>query len=333
MKRNVIAGLRRVDWSDVERQNEFLNCVISAMERLGRRYDYEYLACVSGCAFRGCSPLDGTNPAVYHVMNDSAIIMHTFRMIGYNVTIHSRGDYETDRELIVSSIDHGIPVLTFGGVLNCSECCIISGYDDDGAVLLGYNPFMYIQNDHNEPADSTGYYRKSRWHDGYFEQSAGNILIFEKPTAPLSEEEVLTESLLMAVKLIRGQASQSTKFLTGYAGHTRYAELICKDTDDSFGLYLMILCNNKLYQDKVFVAPFLRKAQNVLKDKAPVLEQCAGLYDQVSHLRWEMARTVAEDFSMGERILDKSIREKYAQCVYGIRDCEKSAADLFDGIW
>ncbi len=37
-KRNVILGLRKVDWSDVARQNEFLNCVISAMEKLGKKY-------------------------------------------------------------------------------------------------------------------------------------------------------------------------------------------------------------------------------------------------------------------------------------------------------
>jgi|GEM_PF-2449461 len=51
-KRNVIPGLRKIDSSDVERQNEFLNSVISALEKLGVKYAYDDLACISGCAFR-----------------------------------------------------------------------------------------------------------------------------------------------------------------------------------------------------------------------------------------------------------------------------------------
>lgn len=332
LRRNVVLGLRKVDWSDVERQNEFLNCVISAMEALGKTYDYDYLACVSGCAFRACSPRNGLNPRVYNVTNDAAIIGHTLGMLGHDVSLHARGDYETDRRLIMGSIDRGIPVLTFGGVVNCSECCLISGYDDDGAVLMGYNPFMYVECDHSEPADSTGYFRKSNWHSGYFRESSGKILVFGEPVASLSEEEIIRKSLKMAVKLIRGTASQNLDYITGYAGHTRYAELVCADTDDFAGLYLMILCNNNLYQDKLYAPPFLRKARNVLKDKGGMLEECAAIYDRISDLRREMAQHIAEDFSMGERVLDKWIRSQYAQCVYRIRDLEKSAADLLERI-
>ncbi len=136
----------------------------------------------------------------------------------------------------------------------------------------------------------------------------------------------------MAVKLIRGTASESTDYVTGYAGHTRFAELVCQDTDDFVGLYLMILTNNNLYQDKLYVPPFLREAKNVLRDKADTLEECAKIYDRISDLRHEMTQYVAEDFSMGERILDKGIRNQYVRCVYKIRDLERSAADLFEKI-
>ena len=47
-RRNVIPGLRKTDWSDEARQNESLNCVISAMEHLGRKRRYDGLACTSG---------------------------------------------------------------------------------------------------------------------------------------------------------------------------------------------------------------------------------------------------------------------------------------------
>jgi len=301
------------------------------MEKLGKKYEYDDLAAISGCAFRACAPRQGMIPGTYNVANDLAIIEHTFHMLGYQATLHNRSEYETDRKLIMDSIDNGIPVLTFNGVVNCSDCCLIAGYDDDGAVLLGWSPFAYGPPDHDELADITGYFRKSNWHDGFFKEANGKILIIGEPAKPLSEEETVRESLKMAVKLIRGTASQNTDALTGYAGHTRYAELICRDTDNWFMLNLMVVCMDcNVFQDKVYVAPFLRKAKLVLKDKAEVLEECAKIYDRIAALRHEMTRYVADDLSTGERILDKEIRNQYAQRVYQIRDLEKSAADLLD---
>jgi hypothetical protein len=330
-KRNVILGLRRVDASDVTKQNEFLNSVISAMGHLGKTVSYDELACISGCAFRGCSPLHEPNPGIYWVTKDSAIIAHTFKVLGYNMTLHPRSDYETNKKLIVDSIDKGIPVLTFGGVVNCAECCVISGYDDNGEVMLGYSPFMYIECDHNEPHDSTGYFRKSKWHDGFFKDANGEILIIGEPTTPPSREEIIKESLKFAVKLIRGTASRSTNYMTGYEGHSKYAELLCEDTDDWLFLELMIVCASRIiYQDKLYAAPFLREAKTVLKSKADVLEKCAKIYDQISNSRREMTKYIAEDISMGERIKDKELRRQYAQCVLKIRDLEKSAADLLE---
>ena len=182
---------------------------------------------------------------------------------------------------------------------------------------------MYVKDDHNEPVDSTGYFRKSNWHNGFFKEANGKILIIGKPTESLSKKDMIKESLKMAVKLIR----------VGYAGHTQYAELVCKDTDDWFPLELMIVCINcNLYQDKFYVVPFLRDAKKILKDNADVLEECAKIYDQISDLRREMTKYIPDDLSMGKRILDKEIRNQYVQRVYKIRDLEKRAADLLEKI-
>jgi hypothetical protein len=119
--------------------------------------------------------------------------------------------------------------------------------------------------------------------------------------------------------------------VTGYAGHTKYAELMCKDTDDWFMLYLTVATNlGTLYRDKLYVPPFLREAEKVVKNKADILEECAKIYDQISDLRREMIRYIPDDLSLGKGILDKETRSQYAQRVYKIRDLEKRAADLFE---
>jgi hypothetical protein len=48
------------------------------------------------------------------------------------------GKKEGDIQNIISSIDAGIPVLSFG-FIGLPECCIIAGYDDGGEVLLGWS--------------------------------------------------------------------------------------------------------------------------------------------------------------------------------------------------
>jgi len=52
MKRNLIPGLLKVDWSDAQRQNEFVNSIVSALNALGEKLDYDYVCAVSGSAFR-----------------------------------------------------------------------------------------------------------------------------------------------------------------------------------------------------------------------------------------------------------------------------------------
>jgi hypothetical protein len=323
VRRNVILGLRKVDWSDETRQNEFLNCVISAAGHLGKKVSYDDFACISGCAFRACSPGQEMGPGAYHITNDMPLIEHTFRMLGYDAKLHKTSDYETDRQRVIDSVDRGVPLLTFEGVVSCSETCIISGYDDDGAVLLGYNPFMYIKDDHPEPHDSTGYFRKSDWHNDWSRAADGRMLIIGKPTALLAREETIRESLRTAVKLIR----------SGYAGHTYYAGQVQKDAEMWFLLQSMIVCMDcNVFQDKVYVAPFLREAKAVLKDQAETLEQGAKLYDQIPALRREMSGYFPDDLSMPERIQDKELRRQYAQLVLKTRDLEKSAADLLEKI-
>lgn len=175
MRRNIIPNLQKVDWTDTKRQNEFVNSVVSTLNAIGENLNYDDVCAVSGSAFRTSFSMPTAelwNHGNYHVIHTPIIIEHIFRMLGYRVTPHVRGTYAIDKKLIMDSIDKGIPVITLEGVINCSDACVISGYDQDGDVLLGYNPFMYSEEDHKEEPDDTGYFRKSNWHDGFLQKAA-----------------------------------------------------------------------------------------------------------------------------------------------------------------
>jgi hypothetical protein len=102
-----------------------------------------------------------------------------------------------DLARITVSIDRGVPVLAFG-VVGPSDCCVISGYDEAGEVLLGWSTYQDIPDDHKIPHDPTGYFRKPNWH----ESLDGYMLIGEK-MAPLPRRVIYLDALRWAVKLAR----------------------------------------------------------------------------------------------------------------------------------
>lgn len=322
MNRNVIPGLRKVDWSDTQRQNEFVNSVVSALNALGERLDYDYVCAVSGSAFRTSFSMSGWNHGNYHAINTPIIIEHTFKMLGYNVSYHIRSDYETDRGLIIDSIDRGIPVVTLEGVISCSDACVISGYDDDGQVLLGYNPFMYVEPDHKEAHDETGYFRKSDWRNGFFaEVSRGRILIIEGRSEKPSKSDILAETLGRIHRLIQN-ANLAPGQHNGLAAHEALAEaLLTYKWDDNFEPYLNVMCNYKQYLDRQYAVQFFRDNDR---------DDLADHYGKIAALCAELGRIIPQDFSASDMFGDKERLRPYCEVLRQICDLEERVLALLD---
>ena len=69
---------------------------------------------------------------------------------GY-LTDYSQSDKEVFRRQIIESIDKGKPVVAFG-VEGPTEACIITGYDQDGDVLIGWSMIQ----EHLDPVHDIG---------------------------------------------------------------------------------------------------------------------------------------------------------------------------------
>ena len=315
MKRNVVLGLSKVDWSDGQRQNEFVNSVISALGAFGEKLDYDYVTAISASAFRTSFSTQGFNHGNYHVINAPDIIEHTFKMLGYTMKNHIRSDYEADKKLITYSIDRGIPVITLEGVINCSDACVISGYDNDGDVLLGYNPFMYISDDHNEPHDKTGYFRKSNWHDGFFATgSLGRIIIIDKKCEKPTNAEILAETLNLAVKLIEIECIVDGQY-NGLAAHKAFANALnTYKWENNFEPYLNVMCNFKQYMDKQYATKYLCDSQR---------DDLAAFYDEISILTIKLGQAIPQDFSAMDMFNDKKALKPFTDILMQIHDLEE----------
>lgn len=318
MARNWIPGLMKVDWSDPQRQNEYVHSVVSALNALGERLSYDTVCALSGSAFRTSFSMPAAelwNHGNYHVIHTPLLIEHTFRMLGYQVAQHIRGDYGSDRQLIIDSIDRGVPVITLEGVINCADACVISGYDSDGDVLLGYNPFMDVEDDHSEAPDDTGYFRKSHWHDGFFAKgSLGRILIIEGQRERPSREAILQETLQVVRQLISAESLVPGQY-NGLAAHRALAHaLLSYDWDDPFEPYLNVMCNEKQYLDRQYAVPFFREYRR---------EDLAQQYERIAAQCRRLLELIPQDFSAGALFDDREALQPFCDTLLRIGDLEE----------
>ena len=324
MKRNLIPDLLKVDWSDTQRQNEFVNSVVSALNAVGEKTDYDYVCAVSGSAFRTSFSMPSVsrwNHGNYHVVNTPIVIEHTFKMLGYEVSHHTRGDYEADSRLIMDSIDRGFPVITLEGVISCADACVISGYDNDGGMLLGYSPFMYIEDDHKEAPDDTGYFRKSDWHNGFFAEANGRILIIEGKCEKPDKEAVFAGTLKLISRLIREENLAPGQY-NGLAAHKALANALLTYTwDDNFEPYLNVMCNYKQYLDRQYAVKFF--GDNGRGD-------LADCYEKIAALCAKLGQIVPQDFSASDMFSDKDKLRPYCDVLLRICDLEEKALTLLD---
>jgi len=315
MKRNLIPGLQKVDWSDTARQSEFVNSVVSALNGLGENTNYDYVCAVSGGAFMTAFSKEGWDFGNHSVRNAPVIFEHVFKMFGYNATRYFKSDFETDSKLIMDSIDRGMPVIA-DGVINCSNECLISGYDNDGAVLLGYNPFMYIEEDHNEPHDDTGYFRKTGWHDNF----ESMLIIGDKCVKP-SKETVFADTLKLLKQLIT-EKSLVLSHHNGLAAHKAFANaLMTYEWDDSFDPYMCVMCTYKIYLDRRYAVKFLEdNGRNDLAD----------IYKKIAEFCTELGRIIPQDFSAGDMFSDKAKLKPYCDILLKISELEEEAAAVIN---
>lgn len=323
MTRNLIPGLLNVDWSDTNRQNEFVNSVVSALNVLGERLDYDTVCAISGSAFRtsfSMPSIQQWNHGNYHVIHTPIIIEHTFKMLGFDVSHHIRSDFETDSRMIIDSIDRGIPVITLEGVINCSDACVISGYDNDGKVLLGYNPFMNVEDDHNEEPDDTGYFRKSDWREGYnADWNRVRILTIGDKHKKPDEGVIFEETLKLASRLIKEESLWPGQY-NGLSAHKAFANaLLTYEWNDNFEPYLNTMCNYKQYLDRQYAVSFFEN--NGRKD-------LVAIYKEIAELVAQMGCMIPQDFSAFEMFSDKARLKPYSEMLMKICSLEERALTL-----
>lgn len=142
----LLEGVRQVAYS-YEECTPFPAALKSYLNYLGQEMDYGYIMAVSGASFRlrwNTEFYDGGNVDICNIYEDPhEAFKRSFKAVGRDYQIYNREDHTktTFKDIIVKEINEGRPLLA-QGIIGPPEVCIITGYDNGGDTLLGWNVFQ-----------------------------------------------------------------------------------------------------------------------------------------------------------------------------------------------
>lgn len=201
-----------------------------------------------------------------------------------------RGDEEAMRREIKASIDRGLPVLGFG-VVGPPECCLITGYDEEAAVLIGWSFFQgFPEFAAGLEFEEAGYFRKRDW----YHDTVGIVVLGEKTGRP-DLGVVYARSLRRGLGLMRSEMVRD-RFTAGTAACDAWIAAILDD--DAFGqasaerLGTMYQIHNdavgNVAEYRCYAADFLSEAAKVFPQAADEIEQAAGCFKVQHDLMWRV---------------------------------------------
>ncbi|MFB3881264.1 MAG: hypothetical protein ACE149_08365 [Armatimonadota bacterium] len=346
----------------------FPACLRSYLQYTGDAFDHDrlaatpgdawhhvhcYLMGISGAAFRLLwNPTRWDDGACADIANTAADptepFGRAFAAIGYGYELllrseHARrlgytgvtnDDEARYRERIVESLRAGKPVIAFG-VIGPPEACLVTGYDEGGDVLIGWNFFQDdpVENPGGE-TEPSGYFRKRHWFAG----TRGIIVIGgrePRPPQPEIHRSALAWGLsIMRTPEVRGRTS-------GHAAYTAWAEALLRDdqfaTDDAAVLmqrYFMHYATvgtvaEARYWGNVFLAQIAAEEPRAAQE----LREAAACFVAEHDLMWavwEFAGGNAVSDAHARKFADPTVRRRIVPLIRLAQEKDEQAGDLIE---
>jgi hypothetical protein len=301
----------------------FPGSLYAVLEYLGDRHDYDYLMGVTGAAFRRLWNRDDGGNVDLSFFRDPPFRL-VFDALGYEWRMVP-ADKDAMLAAIKESLSRGIPLISFG-IIGPPEAGIVTGYDQDGAVLYGWS---YFQPDGNR------YYEKSDWFETQAKSAVGGLIVIgnRKPSTP-SQHDVLVTSLEWAIDLeCTSNRPEIPSHVSGLSAYDGWADGLDADADfppdrpDVMEQRAMIHGDQCIMvEERRDAARFLRRIKADAPPAAGNLEDAAALYDEVADLGGKLWPW-ADGSHQGamKPLADPSTRRELARHVRAARDKEAPA--------
>lgn len=236
----ILFGVPKVAYS-YEECTPLAVSIKAALNYMGDQVDYTYLMAAMGASFRlrwNKAYWDGGNVDVLNIYEkEFDVVSHAFEACNRTFELLKRSSSTKDsfKTFIKTEIDAGRPVIALG-IIGPPEAGVITGHDNDGETLLGWNCF---QENKEMAADVThhdcGYYITNAWWDN--PETVALISIGNKNSSGITSKDILQNAISILstneVSVLNDSGSVRNVYAGGQAAYDLWAKSILDETQFS----------------------------------------------------------------------------------------------------
>jgi AraC-like DNA-binding protein len=347
----ILYGVPKVAYT-YEECTPFCNALKACLNYMGQQIDYTYIMAVTGAAFRlrwntGC--FDGGNVDIMNIYDDRyEAFRRAFRAVGRSYQILKREDSDKNGfiRFIKSEIDEGRPVIAFG-IIGPPEACLITGYQDNGETLLGWNCFQENQEfAKNVGQHEEGYFICSNWWEN--ESTLAVMSVGEHEEQLISQKEILADAIEILTKEKVIYRGRDGKIISEYAGgqlaYDFWAKSIADDKQFPANAVLPLLFERIMCQSdaqvmvgegRSYAACFI---EWVGRENEKVREKCskaAKYFRQAAECTFKMNEArggFAQDEQTTRKFAEPDVRKQIVSLICKAKENEAKACGLMKEI-
>lgn len=280
----------------------FISSLRACLTYKGEEVSYARLLCGSGAAFRllwNTHEWDGGNVDILVMRSDPfeplkrafAAAGRTFTLLPKAMDLSNKVEFI---QLIKREIDAGRPLIGFG-IIGPPEACVITGYRENGEVLLGWNFFQDMPEwKGSHETEECGYFIRRNW---YEHSETVALMAVGEPTEAVDEKDFLKETLKLAVEVM--ETPEVGPRAAGFAAFQEWAKAIGNDrefTDNTLlpVLFTRLMCQTDAFtmvaEGRAYAGWFMKQEAEKFPEYSARLMEISGLFKREHETAFEMPR-------------------------------------------
>lgn len=345
----ILMGVPKVEYQYGE-CTPFPSCLKACLNYMGQDVKYHWLLAASGAAFRlrwNTAYWDGGNVDIMYTYADPLeAFKKSFKAVGRNYSILKREDSDKQGfiDFIKQEIDNGRPVIAFG-IIGPPEACIITGYEDSGNKLLGWNFFQSrLEYADNISFHDCGYFICDNWWEN--KETIMLMSIGEQNANRIDDYSILSNGYeIMKQNEPLTWADSNNVVACGQAAYDAWIEAITDESQFGRDIILPLLFERYMCQidaltmvgeGRVYVSQFLKEMAFTYSEVHDLCMKASDyLYKAADICNNEMYTYLCCDEQQEEtvrRFGQQDVRKKLAEMIKRSKDYEAKSMEYIEKI-
>jgi len=347
----ILYGVPKVAYT-YEECTPFCASLKACLNYIGQQIDYSYIMAITGASFRlrwNTKFWDGGNVDIMNIYEDGyEVFKRAFHAAGrsYQILRRENSNKEEFTRFIKAEIDEGRPVIA-QGIIGPPEACLITGYQNDGETLLGWNCFQENQEFAKEVTQGEeGYFICKNWWEN--ECTVAVMSVGERQEELISHKEILTNAIEILTKekiVFRGKDGKITaEYAGGQIAYDAWAKAVADDKEFPAKAILPILFERIMCQGdaqvmvgegRSYAAYFM---EWVGRENEKVSDKCnkaAKYFRKAAECAFQMNEPKGgfiQDEQTTRKFAEPEVRKQIVPLIYKAKENEAKACELMKEI-